>query len=134
MKIRLDADKLEMELYKNARYYPGFYQEIAEDAHVRADALYQALNPNYHERPSFITRTAKVLRAWKKRHPRKGNEAVRIFIEYITGEAPSEEAIDKLLNARRQLQAIRDDLESITRHVKHRPHHARAKSQSMEAK
>ena len=64
------TDQLELELYYIARKYHGFFEDIAEQTVGRPAALRQAMNPDYHERPSFITRTAVVFVA-------KGKAAIR---------------------------------------------------------
>ena len=90
------ADELEIEAYSLIRYYHGAIEAIAEFTKFKAVSLRQALNPNYHERQSPITRAWMVMAAWINIHPRSGLKLVQSFVEGLAEHAPNEEVREQL--------------------------------------
>lgn len=88
------TDDMEIALYNLAGRYHGFTENVATRMsefgnRVRPTALRQAINPNYAERPSFVTRTAGFFIAWVVLHPRSGVRALYTFVAFILQHAPN---------------------------------------------
>jgi hypothetical protein len=119
--IPTTTDQMELALYNLAGRYHGFYEEVAHASGFKANALRQAMNPNYAERPSFIARTSRLLKLWIRLHPASGARALAVFVADVLadaragGDVPAQlrEVERGVAAVRRRIEEVRDAIDAI---------------------
>jgi hypothetical protein len=104
------TDQMEITLYNACRHYHGFFEEIAHETGGKALSLRQAMNPNYHDRPSFVARTASLFIAWLHLHPKSGTDALHAFVLCILTHVQT-------MPVRKQMEVLEARLRFVKGHV-----------------
>lgn len=105
-------EHLETALYNLTPYY-GFLKDVAHHTGFQRTALRQAINPNYADRPSFITRTASVFIAWIVLHPNSGMQALWQFVMFILEHAPTENMQSQILLIEDHVVRVKEKFEDV---------------------
>lgn len=111
--IKTTIDEYEVSLYKMARVYHGFYENVAVHTRAKAAVLRQSLNPYYHERGSFITRTALFFAAWLRFHPRSGVRALHEFIQAVMVHAPTAETQSQVRLLEQGVAVVKNRIDGV---------------------
>lgn len=91
----------------------GLYEQAAPGMAVRACDLRKAMNPNYLERPSFVTRAASFFIAWIVMHPDTGIRALYTFVAFILQHAPDGAVRTQVKRLEQHVGEVKSRIDSV---------------------
>lgn len=105
--------EFELGIYNLSGSLHGFCERVAAVTGSRPTMLRQSLNPNYIERPSFITRTALFFVAWINLFPASGMRALYLFVGFVLQHAPAGDTRQQVKLLESHVEEVKNRVESV---------------------